>query len=110
MTSNWWRTHPVLFRRDARGKNPDSARTKATERPGKTDRLGRRDEPYIPPRKEEYEASKTTSFRVRRRAVGRRHSRMNRFRRTLTRRGKTSENDGALLHFPVVLLSGIKPY
>ncbi|WP_407646979.1 hypothetical protein [Erwinia tracheiphila] len=34
MTSNWWRTHPVLFRRGVRGKNPDSARTKATKRPG----------------------------------------------------------------------------
>ncbi|EOS94612.1 transposase [Erwinia tracheiphila PSU-1] len=38
------------------------------------------------------------------RVVGRMHSRMNRFRRPLTRREKTSENDGTLLHFSCGLI------
>ncbi|EOS92822.1 transposase [Erwinia tracheiphila PSU-1] len=44
---------PGALQTGPRGKKPYSARTKATKRPGKTDRLSRRDEPYIPPRKEE---------------------------------------------------------
>ncbi|KKF36163.1 hypothetical protein SY86_13150 [Erwinia tracheiphila] len=53
-TSNWWRTHPVLFRRDARGKKTVPCPDKGAETPGlKTDWLGRRDKPHIPPRKEE---------------------------------------------------------
>ncbi|EOS93813.1 transposase [Erwinia tracheiphila PSU-1] len=78
---------------------------KGAEAPGlKTDRLSCLDEPYIPSRKEGSDASKTTNFRSCRRAVRRRHSRMNRFRRVLTRREKTSENDGTLLHFSCGLI------